>query len=77
MPSKPPDLMTSAEASELIGRRIEPYHRENRRNRIIPAMRAGSGPRSPLLFHRSDVEKLRDEIVAQLNDQLSRVKRAS
>ena len=73
---RPPDLITSAEASELLPptasgkvRRIEPYHR---RGRIKPAMRAGSGQRSPLLFHRSDVEKLRDQIVAGLETQLQR-----
>lgn len=65
-----PDLITSAEASDLLGRRIEPYHR---RGRITAAMRAGTGQRSPLLFHRADVEKLRDQIVERLNEQLARV----
>jgi hypothetical protein len=36
-------------------------------------MRAGTGTRSPLLFKRSDVEKLRDEIAVRLNGQLERV----
>lgn len=63
--TKVPDLITSAEASDILGRRIEPYHR---RGRIAPAMRAGTGIRSPLLFRRSDVEKLRDEIVERLNE---------
>jgi hypothetical protein len=67
--TEPPDLITSAEASELLGRRVEPYVR---RGRIQAAMRAGTGQRSPLLFHRSDVERLRGEIVARLNEQLAR-----
>jgi len=70
MKPAPDDLITSAEASELLGRRIEPYHR---RERIKAAMRAGTGRRSPLLFRRSDVEKLRVEIVERLNEQLARV----
>lgn len=68
--TRAPDLITSAEASELLGRRIEPYHR---RGRITAAMRAGSGQRSPLLFKRRDVEKLRDQIKAKLNEQLARI----
>ena len=64
------DLITSAEASDMLGRRIEPYHR---RGRISAAMRAGSGQRSPLLYHRADVERLRDEIVTRLSEQLARV----
>jgi hypothetical protein len=66
------DLVTSAEAREILGgRRLEPYYR--RGDRIKPVMRAGSGSRSPLLFNRSDVEKLRDEIQAKLEDQLAKV----
>lgn len=66
------DLVTSAEAREILGgRRLEPYYR--RGNRIVPVMRAGTGSRSPLLFKRRDVEKLRDEILAKLHDELSRV----
>jgi hypothetical protein len=65
-----PDLITSAEASDMLGRRIEPYHR---RGRIHAAMRAGTGRRSPLLYHRADVERLRDEIVTRLSEQLARV----
>jgi hypothetical protein len=37
-------------------------------------MRAGAGQRSPLLFHRSDVEKLRDQIIVGLETQLANVK---
>ena len=70
---KPADLITSSEASEILGRRIEPYHR---RGRIRPAMRAGSGPRSPMLFARRDVIKLRDQIIDRLNEQLARVPHA-
>lgn len=66
------DLVTSAEAREILGgRRLEPYYR--RGDRIKPVMRAGSGSRSPLLFNRTDVERLRDEILAKLNEQLSKV----
>jgi hypothetical protein len=66
------DLVTSAEAREILGgRRLEPYYR--RGDRIKPVMRAGSGSRSPLLFNRADVEKLRDEILAKLNEQLAKV----
>lgn len=69
---KASDLVTSAEAREILGgRRLEPYYR--RGDRIKPVMRAGSGSRSPLLFNRADVEKLRDEIQAKLTDQLDRV----
>lgn len=76
MPARPSDLITSSEASKMLPptasgrvRRIEPYHR---RGRIKAAMRAGSGQRSPLLFHLADVEKLRDELLAGLRTQLSR-----
>ena len=66
------DLITSAEASEILGgRRLEPYYR--RGDRIKPVMRAGSGTRSPLLFNRADVEKLRDEILAKLTEEVDRV----
>lgn len=66
------DLITSAEASEILGgRRLEPYYR--RGDRIKPVMRAGSGTRSPLLFNRADVEALRDEIAAKLNEELQAV----
>lgn len=72
MAKVPYDLVTSAEAREILGgRRLEPYYR--RGDRIKPVMRAGSGSRSPLLFNRVDVEKLRDEILAKLNDQLAKV----
>jgi hypothetical protein len=70
----PCDLVTSAEAREILGgRRLEPYYRRPDTARIQPVMRAGTGTRSPLLFRRSDVEKLRDEIAARLNGQLERV----
>lgn len=70
------DLVTSAEAREILGgRRLEPYYR--RGDRIKPVMRAGSGSRSPLLFNRVDVERLRDEILAKLNEQLVKVSGAS
>lgn len=76
--AQPPDLITSAQASQLLPptasgkvRRIEPYHRYGR---IKPAMRAGSGKRSPLLYHRADVVALRDQLIAGLETQLSRVK---
>jgi hypothetical protein len=68
------DLITSTEASEMLPlspkgnvRRIEPYHRNGR---IMPVMRAGSSKRSPLLFSRKDVERLRAELVAELEAQL-------
>lgn len=71
------DLITSSEASEIIGgRRLEPYYRVrpgSEEPRIKPVMRAGSGTRSPLLFNRADVEALRDEILAKLEDELGRV----
>lgn len=71
----PCDLITSAEGREILGgRRLEPYYRRPESARISPVMRAGNGPRSPLLFRRSDVERLRDEIAAKLNDQLEQVK---
>jgi hypothetical protein len=53
-------------------RRIEPYHRNGR---IQPVMRVGAGQRSPLLFRRSDVEKLRDELIAEIKAQLVPPKR--
>lgn len=68
------DLITSAQGREILGgRRLEPYYRRSDTARIKPVMRAGSGTRSPLLFRRSDVEKLRDEIAAKLTDQLEQV----
>lgn len=76
MVTKATDLVTSAEAREILGgRRLEPYYRGSgtRTPRIKPIMRAGNGARSPLLFNRRDVEKLRDEIQAKLTDQLERV----
>lgn len=74
----PCDLITSAEAREILGgRRLEPYYRRAETARIKPVMRAGSGSRSPLLFNRTDVERLRDEIAAKLNDQLEQVKGGS
>lgn len=78
MPSRTtdPDLVTAAEAREILGgRRLEPYYR--RGNRITPVMRVGSGQRSPLLFRRADVEKLRDEILAKLTDDLAKTKSAT
>jgi hypothetical protein len=66
------DLVTSSEARDILGgRRLEPYYR--RGGRIKPVMRAGSGSRSPLLFNRCDVEKLRDEILQKLSDDLAKV----
>jgi hypothetical protein len=66
------DLVTAAEASLILGgRRLEPYYRNGAR--ITPAMRAGSGKRSPLLFHRADVERLRDEILAKLEADVERM----
>lgn len=80
MQTPPSDLVTSAEAREILGgRRLEPYYRERPgtgESRIKPVMRAGSGPRSPLLFKRSDVEKLRDEIQTKLTDELAKVNAA-
>jgi hypothetical protein len=79
MGTVPCDLVTSSEAREILGgRRLEPYYRvrsgqSEALTRIKPVMRAGSGSRSPLLFNRCDVEKLRDEILAKLNDQLAKV----
>lgn len=70
------DLVTSAEAREILGgRRLEPYYRVRTGTpaRIKPIMRAGNGSRSPLLFNRRDVEKLRDEILAKLSKELERV----
>lgn len=71
---QPLDLLTSAEASELLPptakgklRRIGAYRRDGR---ITPVMRAGTSKRSPLLFSRKDVEALRDEIIATLEAQL-------
>lgn len=73
-PCDPCDLITSAEARVILGgRRLEPYYRRPESARITPVMRAGTGTRSPLLFRRSDVEKLRDEIAAKLNEQLEQV----
>lgn len=75
----PCDLVTSSEARVILGgRRLEPYYRvrpgqSDTLTRIKPVMRAGSGSRSPLLFNRGDVVKLRDEILAKLNDQLAKV----
>jgi hypothetical protein len=73
------DLITSAEARAILGgRRLEPYYRRGEdHGRITPVMRAGSGPRSPLLFRRADVEKLRDEILAKLNADLAAVTAAT
>lgn len=66
------DLVTSAEARDMLGgRRLEPYYR--RGTRIKPVRRVGSGDRSPLLFNRADVERLRDEIMAELTEQLAKV----
>ena len=70
------DLVTSSEAREILGgKRLEPYYRVRPgvTARVTPVMRAGSGSRSPLLFNRRDIEKLRDEIVAKLNDDLAKV----
>lgn len=79
MGNVPCDLVTSSEARDILGgRRLEPYYRvragqSETLTRIKPVMRAGSGSRSPLLFNRSDVEKLRDEILTKLSDQLAKV----
>lgn len=73
-PCDPCDLITSAEAREILGgRRLEPYYRRPESARIKPVMRAGTGTRSPLLFNRCDVEKLRDEIAADLGQKLLEV----
>ena len=64
------DLITSAEADAMLGRRIEPYFR---RGRIEAAMRVGTGLRAPLLYHREDVERLRDEIVERLTQDLTSI----
>jgi hypothetical protein len=68
------DLITSTEAGEMLPpslngnvRRIEPYRRVGR---ITPVMRVGSSKRAPLLFSRKDVERLRDELVVELETQL-------
>jgi hypothetical protein len=67
--TKPPDLLTSREASALLpptttgtDRRIESYVASGA---IAPTMRAGNGKRAPLLFARRDVLKLRDQIIAK------------
>jgi ethanolamine ammonia-lyase small subunit len=76
MPKIACDLITSAEAREMLGgKRLEPYYRvrSGTKARITPVMRAGSGTRSPLLFNRAEVEKLRDEILAKLNEELAKV----
>ena len=52
-------------------RRVEPYVRAGR---IEPVMRAGAGKRSPLLFHRADVEKLRDELLDQFQKIIANTK---
>lgn len=78
MPLRLSDLVTSTEAGKILPptlygkpRRIEPYHRTGR---IKPVMRVGSGPRSPLLFKRRDVEKLRDELAVEVEARLANVK---
>ena len=53
------DLITSTDAGEILGRRIEPY---TRNGRITPVMRVGTGIRSPLLFRRADVIRLAAEL---------------
>lgn len=73
--ARAPDLITSAEVEKMLPlnksgnvRRLEPFVR---RGKIVPAMRAGTGKRSPLLFHRADAEKLRDRLIAELKAQLA------
>lgn len=72
LPNTDSGLVTTAEASRILGvKRLEPYYR--RGGKLVPVMRAGKGTRAPLLFAREDVEKLRDEILARLTEQLGRV----
>jgi hypothetical protein len=66
----PDDLMTSADASEKIGQRIEPFVRNGR---IKPFMRAGRNARSPLLFLRADVDSLIASIQAELAEKMARL----
>jgi len=70
-----PDLLTSKQAEALLPpmangqlRRLEPFVRKGA---IEPAMRAGSGTRSPLLFHREDVLALRESILDGLREQIA------
>lgn len=66
----PDDLLTSTDASEIIGQRIEPFVRNGR---IKPFKRAGRNARSPLLFLRTDVNKLVEDLRAELAAKMERL----
>jgi hypothetical protein len=64
------DLISSSDATRLLGgARISAYAYD----RVMPVARVSSQSRSGLLFRRSDIEALRDEIRAKLVNQLAAI----
>jgi predicted site-specific integrase-resolvase len=70
--------MTTAEAmARLNVKQPSTISRWVRDGRLTPSRRLGDGPRSKFMFWRADVERLADEIAADLRDQLAALEHAA
>lgn len=58
------DLISTTEAVEMLGVDRSTLSRYVKFGDIQPAKRFGTGPKAPMVFWKSDIERLREEKIA-------------